>query len=168
MPLAGLTAPVIEIPPGVDDRGRQPARRPRSDAPPGRAWACRPMGPLVVSISRLVPRKGMDVLIEAANRLAPSYPDLVVAIGGDGRGAGRGCERLAAASGPAVRLLGRVSDEDRTALLGAADVFVMACRNRWAGLSRRGSASSSWKRPRRACRRSPGTAAARPRRWSTG
>ncbi len=27
----------------------------------------------------------MDVLIEAASRLAPSYPDLVVAIAGDGR-----------------------------------------------------------------------------------
>ena len=36
-------------------------------------------------MSRLVPRKGMDVLIEAADRLAPSYPDLVVAIAGDGR-----------------------------------------------------------------------------------
>ncbi len=45
-------------------------------------------GPLIVSVSRLVPRKGMDVLIEAADRLAPSYPDLVVAIGGDGPGAG--------------------------------------------------------------------------------
>jgi phosphatidylinositol alpha-1,6-mannosyltransferase len=37
-----------------------------------------------------------------------------------------------------VRLLGRVSDEDRDALLGAADVFVMACRKRWAGLEQEG------------------------------
>ena len=31
-----------------------------------------------------------------------------------------------------------MSDEDRAALLGAADVFVMACRNRWAGLEQEG------------------------------
>ena len=79
----------------------------------------------------------MDVLIEAANRLAPSYPDLVVAIAGDGR------ERPRSSAWPRdspvdVRLLGRVSDEDRAALLGAADVFVMACRNRWAGLEQEG------------------------------
>jgi phosphatidylinositol alpha-1,6-mannosyltransferase len=88
-------------------------------------------------VSRLVPRKGMDVLIEAANRLAPSYPDLVVAIGGDGRERQR-LERLAADSLVDVRVLGRVSDDDRGALLGAADVFVMACRNRWGGLEQEG------------------------------
>ena len=37
-----------------------------------------------------------------------------------------------------VELLGRVSDEDRAGLLGAADVFVMACRNRWLGLEQEG------------------------------
>ncbi len=35
-------------------------------------------------------------------------------------------------------MLGRVSEEDRAALLGAADVFVMACRNRWLGLEQEG------------------------------
>jgi len=94
-------------------------------------------GSLVVSVSRLVPRKGMDVLIEAASRLAPSYPDLVVAIAGDGREHAH-LHRLAAGSPGTVRLLGRVSDEDRAALLGAADVFVMACRNRWLGLEQEG------------------------------
>jgi phosphatidylinositol alpha-1,6-mannosyltransferase len=79
----------------------------------------------------------MDVLIEAVNRLAPSYPDLVVAIGGDGRER-RHLERLAADSLADVRVLGRVSDDDRAALLGSADVFVMACRNRWGGLEQEG------------------------------
>ena len=37
-----------------------------------------------------------------------------------------------------VELLGRVSVEDRAALLGAADLFVMACRNRWLGLEQEG------------------------------
>ena len=40
-------------------------------------------GRLVVSVSRLVPRKGMDVLIEAVGRLSPTRPDLTLAIGGD-------------------------------------------------------------------------------------
>ena len=90
-----------------------------------------------MSVSRLVPRKGMDVLIAAADRLAPSYPDLVVAIGGEGRELER-LRRQAASSPVPVTLLGRVSDEDRAALLGSADIFVMACRNRWLGLEQEG------------------------------
>ena len=48
------------------------------------------------------------------------------------------CGRLAAHSPLTVRVLGRVSREDRAALLGAADVFVMACRSRWLGLEQEG------------------------------
>jgi phosphatidylinositol alpha-1,6-mannosyltransferase len=84
-----------------------------------------------------VPRKGMDVLIEAANRLAPSFPDLNVVIAGDGRELNH-LRRQAEASTVGVQLLGRVSDADRADLLGAADVFVMACRNRWGGLEQEG------------------------------
>ena len=79
----------------------------------------------------------MDVLIEAAGRLAPSYPDLVVAIAGDGREMGR-LRRAAAGSPVDVRILGRVSTAERADLLGGADVFVMACRTRWAGLEQEG------------------------------
>jgi phosphatidyl-myo-inositol dimannoside synthase len=132
----GFTAPVVEIPPGVDPAAITPLAAPERRA--ARARLGLPAGgPLVVSISRLVPRKGMDVLVEAAGRLSASYPDLTVAIAGDGRERPR-LERLAAASAATVRVLGRVSDEDRAALLGAADVFVMACHNRWAGLEQEG------------------------------
>ena len=132
----GLTAPVVEIPPGVDTAAISPLSAPERRA--ARARLGLPArGPLVVSISRLVPRKGMDVLIEAANRLSASYPDLIVAIAGDGRERSR-LEGRAASSTATVRVLGRVSDEDRDALLGAADLFVMACRNRWAGLEQEG------------------------------
>ena len=79
----------------------------------------------------------MDVLLEAAVRLAPSYPDLVVAVAGGGRELER-LRRQAAGSPVAVHVLGRVSDEDRAGLLAAADVFVMACRNRWFGLEQEG------------------------------
>ncbi len=91
----------------------------------------------MASISRLVPRKGMDVLLEAAARLAPSYPDLVLAVAGDGRELEH-LRRRAARSPVAASVLGRVSDEDRAGLLACADVFVMACRNRWFGLEQEG------------------------------
>jgi phosphatidylinositol alpha-1,6-mannosyltransferase len=129
-------AQVVEIPPGVDATAVTPMTAPERRA--ARVQQGLPShGPLVVSVSRLVPRKGMDVLIEAANRLAPSYPDLTLVIAGDGRERRR-LERLAARSPLDVKVLGRVSDEDRATLLGAADVFAMACRNRWLGLEQEG------------------------------
>ncbi len=127
---------VIEIPPGVDVEDITPMST--ADRQAARRHLGLPTeGPLVVSISRLVPRKGMDVLIRAAERLVPSYPDLVVAIGGVGRSLGA-LERQARHAVAPVFMLGRLSDSDRSALLGAADVFVMACRNRWFGLEQEG------------------------------
>jgi phosphatidylinositol alpha-1,6-mannosyltransferase len=128
--------PVLEIPPGVDlDRFRPLTDGERAEA---RAdLGLPPAGPLVVSVSRLVPRKGMDVLIDAAVRLRPEYPDLVVAIAGRGRDADRLAGRVAEYSAP-VHLLGGVSDADLPRLVGAADVFAMLCRNRWLGLEQEG------------------------------
>jgi phosphatidylinositol alpha-1,6-mannosyltransferase len=132
----GGMPPVLEIPPGVDlDRFRPLTDGERAEA---RAdLGLPPAGPLVVSVSRLVPRKGMDVLIDAAVRLRPEYPDLVVAIAGRGRDADRLAGRVAEYSAP-VHLLGGVSDADLPRLVGAADVFAMLCRNRWLGLEQEG------------------------------
>ncbi len=128
--------PVVEIPPGVDlerftPLGASERRLVRADL--GLPAA----GPLVVSVSRLVPRKGMDVLIDAAAALAGPYPDLTVAIAGRGRDAERLAGRVAELGAP-VRLLGGVSDADLPRLVGAADVFAMLCRNRWLGLEQEG------------------------------
>jgi phosphatidylinositol alpha-1,6-mannosyltransferase len=127
---------VLQIPPGVDcerfvplDPAERVAVRSRLGLPVD--------GPLVVSVSRLVPRKGMDTLIEAAGILAPSLPDLTVAIGGTGRDASR-LAKLAERRRAPVRMLGRVADDDLPVLIAAADVFVMACRTRWAGLEQEG------------------------------
>jgi phosphatidylinositol alpha-1,6-mannosyltransferase len=131
-----LTASLVEVPPGVDISDIVPLKAAERRA--ARTRLGLPLsGPLLSSVSRLVPRKGMDVLIEAANRLAPSYPDLVVAIAGDGRELGH-LREMAARSPVTVKVLGRVSQEDRAALLGAADIFVMACHNRWLGLEQEG------------------------------
>lgn len=128
--------PIVVIPPGVDtDRFVPLSAEQRSEV---RArFGVAEESTLVVSVSRLVPRKGMDVLIRAAARLAPIHPDLEVVIGGTGRDLPR-LERLVAELAAPVRLVGRVDDADLPGLYGAADVFAMDCRNRWLGLEQEG------------------------------
>jgi phosphatidylinositol alpha-1,6-mannosyltransferase len=128
--------PVVEIPPGVDLERFVPldsSARDRARADLGLPAE----GPLVVSVSRLVPRKGMDVLIDASVELAERFPGLTVAIAGRGRDTERLAGRVAEAGAP-VRLLGGVSDEDLPRLVASADVFAMLCRNRWLGLEQEG------------------------------
>jgi phosphatidylinositol alpha-1,6-mannosyltransferase len=130
-PLAGEL-----IAPGVDterfrplDAGERAATRQRFGLPVD--------APVVVSLSRLVPRKGMDVLIEAAATLAPRHPGLTVAIGGTGRDRRR-LDRLVSTTGAPVRMVGHVSHADLPAFFGCADVYAMLCRNRWGGLEQEG------------------------------
>lgn len=130
--------PVVQVPPGVDVGRFVPS------SPSERAGVRARLGlpadaPLVVSVSRLVPRKGMDVLIEAAARLARSgrHPDLRVAIAGSGRDRPR-LERLIARTGAPVRLVGRIPDADLADFYAAGDVFALCCRSRWHGLEQEG------------------------------
>ncbi len=128
--------PVVQIPPGVDLERFQPLsardrRRARTDL------GLPATGRLVVSVSRLVPRKGMDMLVDAAALLSGTYPDLLVAIAGSGRDHERLARRIVGHRAP-VSLLGAVPDHDLSRLVGAADVFAMLCRNRWFGLEREG------------------------------
>ncbi len=124
------------IPPGVDTERFRPMDDPDRDRWRDRL-GLRPDSPTVVSVSRLVPRKGMDTLVRAAAILAAEGRDLQVVIAGDGRDRGR-LERLANRVGAPVRLLGRLGDDDITALVGCADVFAMLCRTRWRGLEQEG------------------------------
>jgi phosphatidylinositol alpha-1,6-mannosyltransferase len=132
----GRPPPVVLVPPGVDTgrfrplgaAGRKTARR-RLGLPGD--------GLVVVSVSRLVPRKGMDVLVDATAALSERHPDLFLAVGGEGRDRGRLQRRIARTGAPA-RLLGRVPDEDLPDLYGCADVFAMVCRDRWGGLEQEG------------------------------
>ncbi len=134
--VTGDTVPLVVVPPGVDtdafrplDEAERKAARADLDLPADAR--------LLLSVSRLVPRKGMDVLIAAAALLAPSRPDLLVVIAGGGRDRAR-LEGLARHCRAPVRFLGRVPDADLPRLVGCADVFAMLCRNRWAGLEQEG------------------------------
>jgi phosphatidylinositol alpha-1,6-mannosyltransferase len=134
---AGGPLPVTVVPPGVDPAAFRPLD------PAERAAARRRLGLpesalLVLGLSRLVPRKGFDVLLRAVGRLAPTRPRLVVAIGGSGRDRER-LERVARAARAPARFLGRVPDADMAALYGCADVFAAPVRgNRWFGLEQEG------------------------------
>lgn len=133
---AGCELPTVCVPPGVDTDVFRPVS-PEAKAALRRRFDLPEDGPLVLSVSRLVPRKGMDVLIAATAALARTRPALTVAISGVGRDEGR-LRRLAASWGAPVRFLGRVPGHDLPALYGSADVFAMLCRDRWGGLEQEG------------------------------
>lgn len=133
---AGRTLPTTIVPPGVDVQRFQPLTPDERDAA-RRRLGLPVEGRLVVSLSRLVPRKGMDVLIRSAAELAKGRDDLSIAIAGGGRDRDR-LDRLVAETGAPVRMLGRVPDEDLPDLYGCADVFAMLCRSRWGGLEQEG------------------------------
>jgi len=133
---ADRSLPITVVPPGVDtDRFHPLADEERAAA---RSRFGLPIdSELIVTISRLVPRKGFDTAIRAAARLRVSRPDVVLAISGSGRDDHR-LRRLAEQLGAPVRFLGRVPNEDLPALYGCADVYTMLCRNRWGGLEQEG------------------------------
>jgi phosphatidylinositol alpha-1,6-mannosyltransferase len=133
---AGPDVPIVQIPPGVDTRRFVPldegARRVARER-----FGVSAHAPLVVGVSRLVPRKGFDVAIRAVARLAGEFDGLTMLIGGTGRDRER-LERAITELRAPVRLIGRVSDEDLPALYGCADAFMMLCRTRWGGLEQEG------------------------------
>ncbi len=132
----GRSLPTTVVPPGVDTERIAPmdpdARRvvrERLGLPTA--------GPLVISASRLVPRKGMDVLIRASCAIARRHPDVHVGISGGGRDQRR-LQRLVDELDAPVTLLGRLPDADMPGLYACGDVFAMLCRSRWAGLEQEG------------------------------
>jgi phosphatidylinositol alpha-1,6-mannosyltransferase len=131
--VAGRPIPTVVIPPGVDPLRFHPAGDDERRATRARL-GLDPDRPLVLGLSRLVPRKGFDVLIDAAAGLDA---DVQVAIAGHGRDRER-LEARAAPQGGRVRFLGRVPDADLPALYACADVFAMLCRDRWGGLEAEG------------------------------
>jgi phosphatidyl-myo-inositol dimannoside synthase len=133
--VAGARVPTLVVPPGVDPDRFQPLDAgERGEA--RRRFGLAADRPLVLGLSRLVPRKGFDVLIDAVAGLDPGVQ---LAVGGAGRDAGR-LERRATERGIGGRVtfLGRVPEADLAGLYGCADVFAMLCRERWGGLEAEG------------------------------
>ncbi|MEV0281058.1 glycosyltransferase family 4 protein [Streptomyces sp. NPDC050610] len=128
---AAAAARMVQLPPGVDEKTFHPG----SGGDEVRA----PLGltdrPVVVCVSRLVPRKGQDTLIQAMPRILSAVPDAVLLIVGDGPYRGE-LRKLAADTGVAdsVRFTGPVPWAALPAHHGAGDVFAMPCRTRRGGL----------------------------------
>jgi phosphatidyl-myo-inositol dimannoside synthase len=119
----------VIIPPGVDGERFVPVDD-ETRAEIRRSFGLDPDRPLVLGVSRLVPRKGFDVLIDAMATL--TGVQLAIA------GSGRDRRRLEKRAGGNVRFLGRVPDDDLPSLYACADIFAMCCRDRWLGLEAEG------------------------------
>lgn len=137
IPNSGRTASLL--PPAVP-RGRVHVVHPGVDgarfAPPSpesvsalRSRLGIPQGaPVVTCLTRLVPRKGVDTLVDAAVALRHLVPDAVVLVGGSGPDRDRIEERIrSAGAGGFVRLVGRIPDGELSAFLSLG-VFTLLSR----------------------------------------
>lgn len=104
--------------PGVDSRKFSPAS-PDQILALKHKWGLDPQGQYLTVLTRLVPRKGIDTLIQTFNLLAPKHPQLQLLIGGKGPDLER-LQQLHQASPYAdrIRFLGRIEDEDLNAFYG--------------------------------------------------
>jgi phosphatidylinositol alpha-1,6-mannosyltransferase len=90
--------------------------------------------PSVVCVSRLVPRKGQDVLIRAMPEIRRKVPDAALLIVGEGPYRTRLRALAARAPAGSVVFAGQVSERDLPRYYRAGDVFAMPCRTRAGGL----------------------------------
>jgi phosphatidylinositol alpha-1,6-mannosyltransferase len=90
--------------------------------------------PVVCCVSRLVPRKGQDLLIRALPGIARRVPDVKLLIVGIGPYEAS-LRQLAKRTGVADRVVfsGAASYEELAAYFRAGNVFAMPCRLRWFG-----------------------------------
>ncbi|MCX4810475.1 glycosyltransferase family 4 protein [Streptomyces sp. NBC_01239] len=124
-------ARMVQLPPGVDEKVFHPG----SGGAEVRARLGLTDRPVVVCVSRLVPRKGQDTLILAMPRILARQPDAVLLIVGGGPYE-KDLRRLARETGvtESVRFTGAVPWAELPAHYGAGDVFAMPCRTRRGGL----------------------------------
>ena len=85
--------------------------------------------PTVLTVSRLIPRKGIDRVIEAMPTILAVVPDAVYVVAGDGPDRER-LERLRddSPAREAIQFLGRVSEDEKYECYDRCDVFAMPNR----------------------------------------
>ncbi|MFD5723015.1 glycosyltransferase family 4 protein [Streptomyces sp. NPDC127036] len=124
-------ARMVQLPPGVDEGTFHPG----SGGAEVRARLGLTDRPVVVCVSRLVPRKGQDTLVRAMPRVLAKHPDAVLLIVGGGPYE-KDLRALVRDTGvtESVRFTGAVPWSELPAHYGAGDVFAMPCRTRRGGL----------------------------------
>ncbi|WNM34585.1 glycosyltransferase family 4 protein [Streptomyces sp. Li-HN-5-11] len=122
---------MAQLPPGVDEKTFHPG----SGGHEVRDRLGLTDRPVVVCVSRLVPRKGQDTLIQAMPRILAAEPETVLLLVGGGPYE-KELRRLARETSVAgsVRFTGEVPWSELPAYYGAGDVFAMPCRTRRGGL----------------------------------
>lgn len=90
--------------------------------------------PVVACVSRLVTRKGQDVLIRAMPAIRRRVPDVALLIVGEGPDRTRLESMAAIEPGGTIVFAGQVSEEDLPRYYRAGEVFAMPCRTRRGGL----------------------------------
>jgi phosphatidylinositol alpha-1,6-mannosyltransferase len=127
----GRHAELVQLTPGVD----VDVFRPDVDGAAVRARYGLSGRPVIVCVSRLVPRKGQDTLIHALPAVRRRVPDVVLLLVGGGTYRDE-LETLAASLGvsDAVVFTGGVPHDELPAHYAAGDVFAMPCRTRRRGL----------------------------------
>lgn len=85
--------------------------------------------PVLLTLARLEPRKGVDAVIGALPEVRQRHPQVLYIVAGKGADRTR-LERLAAEAGVAdsVYFAGMVTEEEKAALFSRADLFVMPAR----------------------------------------
>ena len=85
--------------------------------------------PVILTVARLEPRKGIDMIIAAMPAVLRVYPNALYVVAGDGADRER-LQGLAAREGVAerVRFVGAVDGDNKAAIYAAADVFAMPSR----------------------------------------
>ncbi|MFI2234250.1 glycosyltransferase family 4 protein [Nocardia testacea] len=128
----GPDAALEYLPPGVDTETFRPDPAARAELRARYGLGDRPT---VLCLSRLVPRKGQDVLLIAMHRIKERIPDAVLVIAGSGPYEDR-LRGFADALGLTddVVFTGRVPAAELAAHHTLADVFAMPARTRGAGL----------------------------------
>lgn len=136
-PALGPRACLSRLVPGVDVQ----AFRPDAD-PVGARLLLDRLGvrdrKVVLCVSRLVTRKGQDVLIRALPLLQRAVPDAVLVLVGQGPEERRLRALARRHADGSVVFAGGVSHAGTAAYYAAADVFAMPCRTRKAGLEAEG------------------------------
>ncbi|HEV2089108.1 MAG TPA: glycosyltransferase family 4 protein [Cryptosporangiaceae bacterium] len=129
-PVVGGFTDLVALPPGVDTA----AFHPGVDGSAVRAEFGLSDRPVVVCVSRLVPRKGQDQLIRALPRIRAQVPGAVLLLVSDGPDQGR-LRRLAVRTQVAEHVVftGSVRWRDLPHYYAAGDVFAMPCRTRRRG-----------------------------------
>ncbi|MGY1813139.1 glycosyltransferase family 4 protein [Blastococcus sp. SYSU D00820] len=130
-PALGERARLAQLSPGVDVEAFSPA----ADGAVVRRRHGLGDAPVVVCVSRLVPRKGQDVLVAGWPQVLARHPRARLLLVGGGPEEAR-LRRAVAARGlqDSVVLTGPVPPDQLPAHYAAGDVFAMPCRTRRGGL----------------------------------